>query len=50
MTKMNYLMEVPSSCDSEGANITAFVEATSLISDCDVVEEFVASSLWSLGQ
>jgi hypothetical protein len=50
MTKMNYLMEVPSSCGPEDANVVAFVEATSLIGGCDVVEEFLASGLWPLGQ
>jgi hypothetical protein len=50
MTKMNYLTEVPSSCGPEDANVVAFVEATSLISGRDVVEEFIASSLWPLGQ
>jgi hypothetical protein len=50
MTKMNYLMEVPSSCGPEDANITAFLEATSLIGGRDVLEEFLASGLWPLGQ
>jgi hypothetical protein len=50
MTKMNHLMVVPSSCGPEDANVAAFVEVTSLISGCDVVEEFLASDLWPLGQ
>jgi hypothetical protein len=50
MTKMNYLLEVPSSCGSEDANIVAFIEVTSLIGCHDVVEQFLASSFWPLGQ
>jgi hypothetical protein len=50
MTKLNYLMEVPSSCGPEDANIMTFIEVTSLIGGHDVVEEFLASSLWPLGQ
>jgi hypothetical protein len=49
MTKMNYLMEVPP-CGPEDANVVAFVEATSLIGGRDVVEDFLASGLWPLGQ
>jgi hypothetical protein len=50
MTKMNYLMEVPSSCGSEDANVVTFIEATSLIGGHDVVEEFLGSGLWLLVQ
>jgi hypothetical protein len=50
VTKMNHLMVVPSSCGLEDANIATFVEVTSLISGCDVVEEFLASDLQPLGQ
>jgi hypothetical protein len=50
MNKMNYLAEVPSSCGLEDANIVAFIEATSLIGGHNVVEEFLASGLWPLGQ
>jgi hypothetical protein len=35
---------------SKDSNITAFIEATSLVGGCDVVEEFLASGLWPLGQ
>jgi hypothetical protein len=38
MTKLDYLMEVPSSCGLEDANFVAFIEATSLIGGCNVVE------------
>jgi hypothetical protein len=38
MSKMNYLTYVPSSCGPEDANIAVFIEATSLIGGCDVVE------------
>jgi hypothetical protein len=48
MTKLNYLTEVPSSCGLEDANFAAFVEASSLISGHDVVEEFLACGLWPL--
>jgi hypothetical protein len=50
MMKMNYLMEVPSSCGPEDANNMAFLEVTSLIGGHNVVEEFLASDLWPLGQ
>jgi hypothetical protein len=38
MSKMNYLTYVLSSCGPEDANIAVFIEATSLIGGCDVVE------------
>jgi hypothetical protein len=50
MTKMNYLTEVPSSCGPKDANVATFVEVTSLIGGHDVVEGFLASGLWPLGQ
>jgi hypothetical protein len=50
MIKMNYLTEVPYCCHPEDANVTSFVEATSLIGGCDVVGEFLASGLWPFGQ
>jgi hypothetical protein len=50
MTKMNYLTEVPSSCGLENTNVAAFIEATSLIGGRVVMEEFLASDLWPLGQ
>jgi hypothetical protein len=50
MTKMNYLTEVPSSCGLENTNVVAFIEATSLIGGRVVMEEFLASDLWPLGQ
>jgi hypothetical protein len=50
MTKLNYLMEVPSSCGPEDANFVAFVEVTSLIGGRDVVEEFLACGLWPFGE
>jgi hypothetical protein len=50
MTKLDYVMEVPSSYGPKDANFTAFVEATSLISGSDVVEEYLACGLWPLGQ
>jgi hypothetical protein len=42
MTKLDYVMEVLSSCGLEDANFIAFIEATSLIDGHDVVEEFLA--------
>jgi hypothetical protein len=39
-----------SSCGSEDVDLAAFVEATSLIGGQDTTEEFLASSLWPLGQ
>jgi hypothetical protein len=45
MTQLGYLMETPTSCGSEDANFVAFIEATSIIGGCDVVEEFVACGL-----
>jgi hypothetical protein len=50
MTKLDYLMEVHSSCDLEDTNLAAFIDATYLIGGHDVVEEFLASGLWPLGQ
>jgi hypothetical protein len=50
MTKLDYLREVPSSCGPEDANFVAFIQATSLISGHDAVEEFHARGLWPLGQ
>jgi hypothetical protein len=50
MIKMNYLIEVSSCCGSDNANVTAFIEATTIIGGRDVVEEFLASGLWPLGQ
>jgi hypothetical protein len=44
------MMEVPFSCGPKDANFAAFVEATSLIGGCDVVEEFLACGLWPLGE
>jgi hypothetical protein len=49
-SNMNHQTELPSCCGPEDANVTAFVEATSLISGRDAVEEFLASGLWPLGQ
>jgi hypothetical protein len=50
MTHLNYLTESPSSCGSEDANFAAFVEATSIFSGRDAVEEFLASGLWPLSE
>jgi hypothetical protein len=50
MTKLDYQMDVPSSCGPEDSNFIAFVEATSLIGGHNVVEEFLACGLWPLGQ
>jgi hypothetical protein len=49
MTRLIHEMDISSSCGPEDADFTAFVEATSLISDWDVVEEFLAGGLWPLG-
>jgi hypothetical protein len=46
MTRLNYLTEVPSSCDLEDGNFAAFIELTSIIGGHDVVEEFLACGLW----
>jgi hypothetical protein len=48
MTRLNHLMEAPSDCGSEDTNFLAFVEATSIISGHDAVEEFLACGLWPL--
>jgi hypothetical protein len=50
MTQLNYLMEAPFECAPDDANVTAFVEATSIIGCCDVVEEFLACGMWSLSE
>jgi hypothetical protein len=50
MTKLNYLTEVPPSCDLEDPNFMAFVEVTSLIRGHNVVEEFLPCGLWPLGE
>jgi hypothetical protein len=47
---MNYVIAIPSSCGLEDADFTTFIEATSLIGGRDVVEEFLSSGLWPLGQ
>jgi hypothetical protein len=45
MTPLNYQTEVSSSCSLEDIDFVAFVEATSLIGGCKVVEEFLAYGL-----
>jgi hypothetical protein len=50
MMELNYLMEVPSSCGLEDTNFVALVEVTSLFEGRNVVEEFLACGLWSLGE
>jgi hypothetical protein len=50
MTPLVHEMDVSSSCGPEDTDFTAFVEATSLICGCNVVEEFLASGQWPLGQ
>jgi hypothetical protein len=50
MTRLNYLTEGPSSFGLEDANFATFVEATSIIGDCDAVEEFLACGLWALSE
>jgi hypothetical protein len=50
MIELNYLTEVPSSCGVEDTNFAAFVEVTSFIGGCDVVEEFLACGLWPHGK
>jgi hypothetical protein len=50
MSKLDYHMEVPSSCGPEDTNFVAFFEATSLIDGRDVVEEFLVCGLCPLGQ
>jgi hypothetical protein len=50
MTPLNYQTEVSSSCSLEDIDFVAFVEATSLIGGCEVVEEFLAYGLWPLGE
>jgi hypothetical protein len=50
MSRLNYLMEAPSSCGPEDANFVAFIEATSIIGGCDAVEEFLTSGLWPLSE
>jgi hypothetical protein len=42
MTQLNYLMEAPSSCDPDNANVAAFVVVTSIIGGCDAVKEFLS--------
>jgi hypothetical protein len=50
MTPLVHEKDVSSSCGSEDVDLAAFVEATSLIGGQDTTEEFLASSLWPLGQ
>jgi hypothetical protein len=50
MTPLVHEMDVSSSCSLEDADITAFIEVTSLIGGNDAVEEFLASGMWSLGR
>jgi hypothetical protein len=50
MTPLVYEMDVSSSCGPEDAHFMAFVDTSSLIGGHDTVEEFLASSLWPLGQ
>jgi hypothetical protein len=50
MTRLNYLMDAPSSCGPEDANFVAFIEATSVVGGHDVVEEFLACGLWTLSE
>jgi hypothetical protein len=49
MTRLNHETDVSSSCGPEDTDFTAFLEATSLISSRNAVEEFLASGLWPLG-
>jgi hypothetical protein len=50
MTPLNYQTEVFASCSPEDVDFMAFVEATSLIGGRNAVEEFLACSLWPLGE
>jgi hypothetical protein len=50
MTRLNHETDVSSSCGPEDTDFTAFLEATSLISSRNAVEEFLASGLWPLGR
>jgi hypothetical protein len=50
LTRLNYLMEVPSSCGPKGANFVAFIEATSIIGGHNAVEEFLTCGLWPLSE
>jgi hypothetical protein len=49
MTRLIHKTDVSSSCGTEDSDFKVFVEATSLISGRDAVEEFLAISLWPLG-
>jgi hypothetical protein len=50
MTRLNYLMEVPSSCGLEDANLVDFIEVTSIIAGRVAVEEFLSCGLWPLSE
>jgi hypothetical protein len=50
MTPLVHEMDASSSCGPEDVDFVDFVEATSLIGGRDAMEEFLASSLWPLGQ
>jgi hypothetical protein len=45
MTPLNYLIEAPSACGPDDANIAGFVEVTSIIGGRNAVEEFLACGL-----
>jgi hypothetical protein len=50
MTPWDHLVEAPSSCGPEDVNFAAFIVASSIISGCDAVEEFLACGLWPLSE
>jgi hypothetical protein len=46
--KRNYLNDAPFECSPEVVDVAAFIEAMSIISGHDAVEEFLACSMWPL--
>jgi hypothetical protein len=50
MNPLNHLLEAPSTRGPDDTNIAAFIEATSIIGSCDIVEEFLACGLWPLSE
>jgi hypothetical protein len=50
MTPLNHLPDALPVCGPDNANVTSFIEATSIIGSHDAVEEFLACGLWPLSE
>jgi hypothetical protein len=44
------LVDAPFECSPEDVNVKAFIEATSIISGRDAVEQFLAYGIWPLNE